>query len=59
MILGSPYNIQQIPTPILWLGSAPFGYEPEPGADPGLQESESGEFIYESEEGDRLVPSQH
>ena len=57
MTPGVPFclNIQSIATPELWIGpTASHG----PGALPGLKESESGEYILDSEDGKRIVPSQ-
>jgi len=48
-------NIQNIPTPIMWLGALVTGGGAGPL--PGIKESESGQYILDSEDGQRIIPS--
>lgn len=51
-----PVNLQNIPTPELWIGPQVAGGGGGPL--PGLQESETGAYILDSEDGQRIIPSQ-
>lgn len=57
-LLFTGINIQNIPTPELWI-SGTIGGGGGPGAVPGLKESqEPWDYILTSEDAQRIIPSQ-